>query len=90
MSAADSAGLVLAQASRGAGVPIRELLLVLFIAAVVTFLATGAVRLFALKFGAVAVPRERDVHVTPTPRLGGIGMYLGIPFMSVEAARRFS
>lgn len=78
MSAADSAGLVLAQASRGAGVPIRELLLVLFIAAVVTFLATGAVRLFALKFGAVAVPRERDVHVTPTPRLGGIGMYLGM------------
>lgn len=78
MSAADSAGLVLAQAGRGAGVPIRELLLVLFIAAVVTFLATGAVRLFALKFGAVAVPRDRDVHVTPTPRLGGVGMYLGM------------
>ncbi|GAA4475213.1 UDP-N-acetylglucosamine--decaprenyl-phosphate N-acetylglucosaminephosphotransferase [Rhodococcus olei] len=63
--------------SRGAGVPLRELLLVLFTAAVVTFLATGAVRLFALKFGAVAVPRDRDVHVTPTPRLGGLGMYLG-------------
>ncbi|WP_092776441.1 glycosyltransferase family 4 protein [Rhodococcus tukisamuensis] len=52
-------------------------MLVLFTAAVVTFLATGAVRLFAIRFGAVAVPRDRDVHVTPTPRLGGIGMYLG-------------
>ncbi|MET4613212.1 UDP-GlcNAc:undecaprenyl-phosphate GlcNAc-1-phosphate transferase [Rhodococcus sp. PvR044] len=68
---------LLAQSGRGAGVPIRELLLVLFTAAVITFLATGAVRLFALKFGAVAVPRDRDVHVTPTPRLGGVGMYVG-------------
>nr|WP_082043177.1 MULTISPECIES: MraY family glycosyltransferase [unclassified Rhodococcus (in: high G+C Gram-positive bacteria)] len=47
-------------------------------AAVVTFLVTGAVRIVALKFGAVAIPRERDVHVTPTPRLGGIGIYLGL------------
>ncbi|MFF0815657.1 glycosyltransferase family 4 protein [Rhodococcus sp. NPDC003318] len=79
MTVADTALLLAAdaQSNRGAGVPLRELLLVLFTAAVVTFLATGAVRLFALKFGAVAVPRDRDVHVTPTPRLGGLGMYLG-------------
>lgn len=62
----------------GAGVPIRELLLVMLTAAVVTFLLTGAIRLAALKFGAVAVPRERDVHVTPTPRLGGVGIYFGL------------
>ncbi|MEV0948294.1 MraY family glycosyltransferase [Rhodococcus sp. NPDC049939] len=78
MNAADSAGVVLAQAGGGAGVPLRELLLVLFTAAVVTYLATGAVRLFAIRFGAVAIPRERDVHVQPTPRLGGVGIYLGI------------
>ncbi|WP_070379065.1 glycosyltransferase family 4 protein [Rhodococcus sp. WMMA185] len=78
MSAAESAGVVLAQAGGGAGVPLRELLLVLFTAAVVTYLATGAVRLLALRSGAVAVPRERDVHVTPTPRLGGVGIYLGL------------
>ncbi|MFD4369604.1 glycosyltransferase family 4 protein [Rhodococcus sp. NPDC058521] len=78
MTGAQSASLVLAQSNGGAGVPLRELLLVLFTAAVVTYLATGAVRTFALKFGAVAVPRDRDVHVTPTPRLGGIGMYLGM------------
>ncbi|KIQ15158.1 UDP-phosphate alpha-N-acetylglucosaminyl 1-phosphate transferase [Rhodococcus sp. Leaf7] len=69
---------LLAQSDGGAGVPIRELLLVMLTAAVVTFLVTGAVRIVALKFGAVAIPRERDVHVTPTPRLGGIGIYLGL------------
>ncbi|ORI14440.1 glycosyltransferase family 4 protein [Rhodococcus sp. 1168] len=69
---------VLAQANQGAGVPIRELLLVCLTAAVVTFLATGGVRVLANKFGAVAAPRERDVHVVPTPRLGGTGMYLGM------------
>ncbi|NIL75916.1 MraY family glycosyltransferase [Rhodococcus sp. B10] len=69
---------VVAQPGQGAGVPIRELLLVFLTAAVVTFLATGGVRVLAIKFGAVAAPRERDVHVTPTPRLGGTGMYLGM------------
>ena len=69
--------LIAQAAVGGAGVPIRELLLVMLTASVVTFLATGAVRILALKFGAVAVPRDRDVHVTPTPRLGGVGIYLG-------------
>ncbi|MGA9871122.1 MAG: MraY family glycosyltransferase [Rhodococcus sp. (in: high G+C Gram-positive bacteria)] len=69
---------VLAQTGQGAGVPIRELLLVFLTAAVVTFLATGGVRVLAIKFGAVAAPRERDVHVTPTPRLGGTGMFAGM------------
>ena len=70
--------LLLAQAGRGAGVPIRELLLVMLTAAVITFLATGGVRLLALWFGAVAVPRERDVHTVPIPRMGGVGIYLGL------------
>ncbi|MFZ3394980.1 MraY family glycosyltransferase [Rhodococcus sp. 7Tela_A2] len=77
MTSADSV-VLLAQAGRGAGVPIRELLLVLLTSAVVTFLATGVVRILAIKFGAVAIPRDRDVHVTPTPRLGGVGMYIGL------------
>ena len=70
--------LALASAGNGAGVPMRELLLVLLTAAVVTFLGTGAVRVCAIRFGAVAVPRDRDVHVEPTPRLGGVGMYVGM------------
>ncbi|CAM2876238.1 glycosyltransferase family 4 protein [Skermania piniformis] len=69
---------VLAQPSAGAGVPIRELLLVLFTAAVVTFLATGGVRALANAFGAVAIPRARDVHTRPIPRMGGVGMFLGM------------
>lgn len=51
----------------GTGVPLRELALVGLTAAGVTYLITSLVRVFAVKAGAVAVPRERDVHVIPTP-----------------------
>ncbi len=61
-----------------AGLPVREYLLVALITAVLTFLLTGLVRLFAIRIGAVAYPRSRDVHVVPMPRLGGLAMYLGI------------
>ncbi len=60
------------------GLPLREYLLVGLTTAVVTFLLTGLVRLFALRTGAVAMPRERDVHRAPIPRLGGVAMYGGI------------
>ncbi len=61
-----------------AGLPLREYLLVGLTAAVLTFLLTGLVRLLAIRTGAVAMPRERDVHLTPIPRLGGLAMYGGI------------
>src|SRR5262249_20089148 len=35
---------------------------------------------FALRFGAVAIPRTRDVHDTTTPRWGGIAIYIGVVF----------
>lgn len=60
------------------GLPFREYLLVGLSAAVVTFLATGPVRRLALRLGAIAVPRGRDVHTVPIPRLGGVAMYLGV------------
>jgi UDP-GlcNAc:undecaprenyl-phosphate GlcNAc-1-phosphate transferase len=59
-------------------VPVREYLLVGLTTAAVTFLLTGLVRLFAIRAGAVATPRDRDVHVTPIPRLGGVAMYGGV------------
>lgn len=59
-------------------VPVREYVLVGLTAAAVTFLLTGLVRLFAIRAKAVATPRERDVHVTPIPRLGGVAMYGGV------------
>jgi UDP-GlcNAc:undecaprenyl-phosphate GlcNAc-1-phosphate transferase len=58
--------------------PIREYLLAGLTAAVVTFLLVGLVRVLALRFGAVAWPRGRDVHVTPTPRWGGLAMLGGV------------
>lgn len=64
--------------SQSAVVPLRELLLVLLVATVVSFLSTGGIRVLAIGFGAVAVPRERDVHVKPIPRMGGLGIYLGL------------
>lgn len=69
---------LIALSDRGAGVPLRELALVGLTAAIITYLATGWVRVLATRWGAVAVPRERDVHVQPTPRMGGLAMYLGV------------
>lgn len=62
----------------GAGVPLRELALVVLVGAAVTFLSTGCVRSIMLRFGRVAAPRERDVHTVPTPRLGGVAMFTGV------------
>ncbi|MBB3664126.1 MULTISPECIES: glycosyltransferase family 4 protein [Prauserella salsuginis group] len=61
-----------------AGLPIREYILVALVSAAVTFLLTALVRKFAMKSGAVAVPRQRDVHVVPIPRMGGLAMYFGV------------
>ncbi|HEX6359243.1 MraY family glycosyltransferase [Actinophytocola sp.] len=47
-------------------------------AAVLTFLATGPVRRLAIRWGAVAHPRQRDVHTVPIPRMGGLAMYVGV------------
>ena len=69
---------LLALSERGAGVPLRELALVGLTAAIVTYLATGWVRVLATRWGAVAYPRERDVHLQPTPRMGGLAMYVGV------------
>jgi UDP-GlcNAc:undecaprenyl-phosphate/decaprenyl-phosphate GlcNAc-1-phosphate transferase len=70
--------MVLAQSGSSYGLPVREYLLVGLAAAVVTFLLVGVVRVVALRFGAVAWPRGRDVHVSPTPRWGGLAMFAGV------------
>ncbi|MBB4688812.1 glycosyltransferase family 4 protein [Amycolatopsis jiangsuensis] len=58
--------------------PTREYLLVALTATAVTYLLTGVVRKVAIRIGAIANPRARDVHVTPIPRMGGVGIYLGL------------
>ncbi|RAY15755.1 undecaprenyl/decaprenyl-phosphate alpha-N-acetylglucosaminyl 1-phosphate transferase [Actinomadura craniellae] len=56
----------------------REYLLTVLIAAVVTYLITPVVRRFAISFGAMTAVRARDVHAIPTPRLGGLAMFGGM------------
>ncbi|HIW96737.1 MAG TPA: undecaprenyl/decaprenyl-phosphate alpha-N-acetylglucosaminyl 1-phosphate transferase [Candidatus Corynebacterium gallistercoris] len=70
--------MILAQPSIGAGVPLRELALVLFVGCTVTYLTTGVVRSVMLRYGKMAAPRERDVHSVPMPRLGGVAMFTGL------------
>ena len=68
----------LAQNFQPAGLPIREYMLVGLTTAVLTFLTTGLVRRLAIRWGAVAHPRQRDVHTVPIPRMGGMAMYIGV------------
>lgn len=44
---------------------------------VVTYLATPAVRSLAVKLGMIDVPDARRVHAKPTPRGGGVAVFLG-------------
>ena len=73
--------------SAGAGVPLRELGLVLLIGSAVTFMVTGIVRSLMLRFGRVEAPRDRDVHTVPTPRLGGVAMFTGVVVAVVMASQ---
>ncbi len=56
----------------------REYLLCLAAAAAVTYLTVPLARALALKWGVIAQVRDRDVHDTPTPRLGGLAMLAGL------------
>lgn len=65
----------------------RIYLLVMLLAAAVTFLIIPAVRVFARRVNAVTPLRDRDVHSVPTPRLGGLAMYLGFATALMVASR---
>ena len=56
----------------------REYILCLLAAAAVTYLLTPVVRELALKWKVLAAVRDRDVHDTPTPLLGGLAMVGGL------------
>ncbi|MEY3836688.1 MAG: hypothetical protein RLZZ448_517 [Actinomycetota bacterium] len=56
----------------------REYLLTLLIAAVLTYMCTPIVRSLALRSKAVASVRERDIHTQETPRWGGVAMWLAM------------
>ena len=56
----------------------REYLLVFLVAAAATYLLTVIAREIALRTGAVARVRDRDVHAEPIPYLGGLAMLGGL------------
>ena len=58
----------------------REYLITTLIAAVLCYLVTPWVKVIAQKCGAVANVRSRDVHTLPTPRWGGLAMWLSMSF----------
>ncbi len=53
-------------------------LTLLVVSALVTYLATPAMRHLAIRLGAVTAVRDRDVHSVPTARLGGVAIFLGL------------
>ena len=65
----------------------RVYLFVLVVSALVTYLVTPAVRVLAQRVGAMTPVRERDVHTTPTPRLGGLAMYGGFALAIILASQ---
>ena len=56
----------------------REYVVVFLVAAIVTYLLTVVAREIALRTGAVAKVRDRDVHAEPIPYLGGLAMLGGL------------
>ena len=64
----------------------REYLVTLLISAALCYLITPIVRSLALRFGAVAGIRARDIHSTPTARWGGVAMWaaMALTFLIVN------
>jgi len=56
----------------------REYLVTVLLSAIICYLITPFVRDLAIKSGAVMQIRSRDVHVAPTPRWGGLAMWLSM------------
>lgn len=77
----------------------REYLTVFLVAAVMTYLLGVVAREVALRTGAVAKVRDRDVHAVPIPYFGGVAMYGGLvaaylvarqlPFLSLSNPQVF-
>ena len=58
-----------------------RLLAALVLAVVISFAATPLVKNLAYKVGAIDVPKDnRRMHKTPTPRLGGLAIFIAFLF----------
>jgi UDP-GlcNAc:undecaprenyl-phosphate/decaprenyl-phosphate GlcNAc-1-phosphate transferase len=57
---------------------VKQYVFIIIFTAAVTLALSWAVWRLSLKYKLYPGIRERDVHKTPTPRLGGIAMFLGV------------
>lgn len=55
----------------------------MLLAAAICYLVTPYVETYALRFGAIARIRERDIHTETTPRWGGVAMWFATSFTFV-------
>lgn len=68
----------------------KQYLFTVILTAAITFGLTWAVWRLSLRYKLYPAIRERDVHKTPTPRLGGVAIFLGIAAaIGVSAANPF-
>ena len=65
----------------------RDYVLTLLVTAAVTYMLTPLVRRLAVRVGALHEARDRDVHVVPIPRLGGLAMFGGLAVGLFVASR---
>jgi UDP-GlcNAc:undecaprenyl-phosphate GlcNAc-1-phosphate transferase len=65
----------------------RFYLLVALVSAVVTFGLTWVIYKLSHRYRLYPKIRERDVHTRPTPRLGGIAMFIGVVVAFVVASQ---
>ncbi len=65
----------------------KEYVLVFVVALIVTYAATPLVRRVAIRIGAITPVRDRDVHATPIPRLGGVAILIGFVAAVAVAGR---
>lgn len=57
-----------------------DLFIAFFIALISSYVLTIPVRQFAIRTGAMDMPDHRKIHKNPTPRLGGLAIFLGAFF----------
>ncbi|MGH8861473.1 MAG: MraY family glycosyltransferase [Jatrophihabitantaceae bacterium] len=67
--------------------PSLEYLLVAAVAGAASFLVTPIARAIAVRWGAIARPRDRDVHAVAIPRLGGIALLVGLGLALFTASK---
>lgn len=67
--------------------PSLEYVLVACVAAIVSFVLTPVARRVAMRIGAIARPRDRDVHAMAIPRMGGVAIFAGFALAMFVASR---